>query len=117
MFRSDALLQCIGGAAYLWMLSPRMALACLGVSVALWTVALFYGSFTRRAQRIYQDALADSNSAAGARGAGVRAGGVGWRGWVGGWQLGVRGNGVLLPNRVRDCAKYREGQRHALQVG
>lgn len=47
------------------MLSPRMALACAGVSAVLWGVALYYGSFTRRAQRIYQDALAESNSAAG----------------------------------------------------
>lgn len=42
-----------------------MALACAAVSGALWCVALFYGGFTRRAQRIYQDALAESNSAAG----------------------------------------------------
>ena len=58
-------LQCLGGGLYLWSLSPRMALACAGVSALLWTVALFYGQFTRRAQRIYQDALAESNTTAG----------------------------------------------------
>ena len=50
-----------GGAAYLWYLSKQLALACGGVTLVLWGVALKYGSFSRKAQRTYQDALASTN--------------------------------------------------------
>ncbi len=36
-------------------------MACGGVTVVLWGVALKYGSFSRKAQRTYQDALASTN--------------------------------------------------------
>lgn len=54
----------IGGALYLWRLSPQMAGATAAVGAALVLVAGTYGAFTRRAQRIYQDALAASNGVA-----------------------------------------------------
>ncbi|CAL8468057.1 g7596 [Coccomyxa elongata] len=57
-------LQCIGGAVYLWMLSKELALTCGSVTVLLWAVALRYGSFTRKAQRAYQDGLAETNQVA-----------------------------------------------------
>lgn len=57
-------LQVVGGAIYLWRLSPAMTAAVGGVSLALVFVATVYGSFTRRTQRIYQDALATSNAVA-----------------------------------------------------
>ncbi|KAI3423870.1 hypothetical protein D9Q98_009704 [Chlorella vulgaris] len=57
-------LQVIGGAAYLWRLSPEMTATTGAVAAALVLVAGTYGSFTRRAQRIYQDSLASSNAAA-----------------------------------------------------
>jgi len=50
-----------GGAAYLWYLSKDLALACGGVTFVLWCVALRYGGFSRKAQRTYQDALANTN--------------------------------------------------------
>ena len=52
-----------GGAVYLWYLSQKLALACGGVTVLLWAIALRYGAFTRKAQRSYQDALASTNEA------------------------------------------------------
>ena len=51
----------VGGAAYLWYLSHELALACGGVTFVLWGVALKYGGFSRKAQRTYQDALANTN--------------------------------------------------------
>lgn len=57
-------LQVAGGAAYLWRLSPRITGATAGVGAALVLVAGVYGAFTRRAQRIYQDALASSTATA-----------------------------------------------------
>ena len=49
-----AALPQVGGAAYLWRLSPQMAAATAGVGAALVLVAGTYGAFTRRAQRVYQ---------------------------------------------------------------
>lgn len=43
------------------MLSKELALTCGSVTVLLWAVALRYGSFTRKAQRAYQDGLAETN--------------------------------------------------------
>ena len=54
----------VGGAIYLWRLSPQMAGAAAGVGTALVAVAGSYGAFTRRAQRVYQDSLAASNGVA-----------------------------------------------------
>ncbi|KAA6417134.1 MAG: ABC transporter B family member chloroplastic-like [Trebouxia sp. A1-2] len=56
-------LQAIGGAAYLFYLSRRLAAAVAGVTALLWIVALCYGNFSRKAQRTYQDALAETNQA------------------------------------------------------
>jgi hypothetical protein len=53
--------MCAGGAVYLWMLSKELALTCCSVTVLLWAVALRYGGFTRKAQRAYQDGLAETN--------------------------------------------------------
>ena len=50
-----------GGAVYLWMLSKELALTCGSVTVLLWAVAIRYGAFTRKAQRAYQDGLAETN--------------------------------------------------------
>lgn len=47
----------------MWYLSKELALACGGVTCVLWAVALRYGSFSRKAQRTYQDALANTNEA------------------------------------------------------
>ncbi|DBA70277.1 TPA: hypothetical protein ACH3X2_012175 [Trebouxia sp. C0005] len=57
-------LQAIGGAAYLFYLSRRLAAAVAGVTALLWIVALCYGNFSRKAQRTYQDALAETNQVA-----------------------------------------------------
>lgn len=43
------------------MLSKELALTCCSVTVLLWAVALRYGGFTRKAQRAYQDGLAETN--------------------------------------------------------
>ncbi len=56
-----------GGAIYLWYLSKELALTCGSVTVLLWAVALRYGAFTRKAQRAYQDGLAETNQVRGAR--------------------------------------------------
>ena len=50
-----------GGAIYLYILSRELALTCFSVTVLLWAVALRYGAFTRKAQRAYQDGLAETN--------------------------------------------------------
>jgi len=52
-----------GGAAYLFYLSRKLAAAVAGVTALLWIVALCYGNFSRKAQRTYQDALAETNQA------------------------------------------------------
>ena len=46
---------------YLFHLSRRLAWTCVGVTAALWLVAIQYGAFSRKSQRAYQDALADTN--------------------------------------------------------
>ena len=48
---------------YLWHLSHELALTCGSVTLLLWAAALKYGAFTRRAQRAYQDGLAETNQA------------------------------------------------------
>ena len=50
-----------GGAVYLFFMSRRLATAVAGVTALLWIVALRYGNFSRKAQRTYQDALAETN--------------------------------------------------------
>lgn len=45
----------------MWYLSKELALTCGSVTVLLWAVALRYGSYTRKAQRAYQDRLAETN--------------------------------------------------------
>lgn len=50
-----------GGAAYLFFMSRQLATAVAGVTALLWVVALRYGNFSRKAQRTYQDALAETN--------------------------------------------------------
>ena len=50
-----------GGAAYLFFMSRQLATAVAGVTALLWIVALRYGNFSRKAQRTYQDALAETN--------------------------------------------------------
>lgn len=45
-------LQVVGGAIYLWRLSPAMTGSAAGVAAALVAVAITYGSFTRRTQRV-----------------------------------------------------------------
>lgn len=57
-------LQVVGGGIYLWRLSPAMTATTAGVAAVLVAVASCYGAFTRRTQRIYQDALAGSNAVA-----------------------------------------------------
>lgn len=42
----------IGGALYLWRLSPIMTATTAGVAAVLVLVATAYGSFTRRTQRV-----------------------------------------------------------------
>ena len=42
-------------------MSSRLATACAAVTALLWIVALRYGNFSRKAQRTYQDALAETN--------------------------------------------------------
>ena len=59
-WRSD-LAAAAGGAIYLYILSRELALTCFSVTVLLWAVALRYGAFTRKAQRAYQDGLAETN--------------------------------------------------------
>ena len=60
---STSSLLCVhaGGAIYLWYLSKELALTCGSVTMLLWAVALRYGAFTRKAQRAYQDGLAETN--------------------------------------------------------
>ncbi len=52
-----------GGAAYLLYLSRSLAATCGVVCALLWLVALRYGAFQRRSQRLYQNVLADTNQA------------------------------------------------------
>lgn len=42
-------------------MSRQLATAVAGVTAILWIVALRYGNFSRKAQRTYQDALAETN--------------------------------------------------------
>lgn len=58
------LMQCIGGAIYLIIMSRSLALTCGVVTSLLWLVALRYGNFQRRSQRLFQDALADTGQVA-----------------------------------------------------
>lgn len=58
------LMQCIGGAIYLAIMSRSLALSCAVVTSLLWLVALRYGNFQRRSQRLFQDALADTGQVA-----------------------------------------------------
>ena len=57
--------QCVflhsGGAGYLLYLSRSLAATCGVVCALLWLVALRYGAFQRRSQRLYQNVLADTN--------------------------------------------------------
>ena len=46
---------------YLFFMSRQLATAVAGVTALLWIVALRYGNFSRKAQRTYQDALAETN--------------------------------------------------------
>jgi hypothetical protein len=50
-----------GGGIYLVVLSRELALACAASTAVLWLVALRFGGYSRRAQRSYQDTLADTN--------------------------------------------------------
>ena len=52
--------SCAGGAAYLLYMSRSLAGSCAAVSSLLWLVALRYGAFQRKSQRLFQDALADT---------------------------------------------------------
>ena len=63
LITADDKLQCnaAGGAAYLFFMSRQLATAVAGVTALLWIVALRYGNFSRKAQRTYQDALAETN--------------------------------------------------------
>ena len=54
-------LQCLGGGVYLFLLSRELFAACVASTLVLWAVALRFGSYSRRAQRAYQDTLADTN--------------------------------------------------------
>lgn len=45
----------------MWYLSKELAIACGIVTIISWAVALRYGAFTRTAQRLYQDSLANTN--------------------------------------------------------
>ena len=65
-WRTD-LAAAAGGAIYLYILSRELALTCFSVTVLLWAVALRYGAFTRKAQRAYQDGLAETNEVQPAR--------------------------------------------------
>lgn len=56
-----AVYLCVGGAAYLFVMSRKLATACACITAVLWLVALRYGNFSRKAQRTYQDALAETN--------------------------------------------------------
>ena len=42
-------------------MSRQLATAVASVTALLWIVALRYGNFSRKAQRTYQDALAETN--------------------------------------------------------
>ena len=42
-------------------MSRKLATACACITALLWLVALRYGNFSRKAQRTYQDALAETN--------------------------------------------------------
>jgi hypothetical protein len=53
-----------GGAAYLVVMSRSLAGTCAAVTSLLWLVALRYGAFQRRSQRLFQDALADTGQVA-----------------------------------------------------
>ena len=53
-----------GGAAYLVVMSRSLAATCAAVTSLLWLVALRYGAFQRRSQRLFQDALADTGQVA-----------------------------------------------------
>lgn len=44
-------------------MSKKLATACAGITAVLWLIALRYGNFSRKAQRTYQDALAETNQA------------------------------------------------------
>jgi len=57
-------LQCIGGAIYLIIMSRTLAASCALVTSVMWVVAVRYGSFQRRSQRLFQDALADTGQVA-----------------------------------------------------
>jgi len=58
------LLQCLGGAIYLVILSPPLALSCGVVTGMLWGVTLWYSSISRKLSRSAQDALADTTQVA-----------------------------------------------------
>lgn len=45
-------------------MSRSLAATCAGVTSLLWLVALRYGAFQRRSQRLFQDALADTGQVA-----------------------------------------------------
>lgn len=53
-----------GGAIYLVIMSRTLAGSCAAVTSLLWLVALRYGAFQRRSQRLFQDALADTGQVA-----------------------------------------------------
>ncbi len=53
-----------GGAAYLLYMSRTLAGSCACVTSLLWLVALRYGAFQRKSQRLFQDALADTGQVA-----------------------------------------------------
>lgn len=53
-----------GGAAYLLYMSRALAGSCACVTSLLWLVALRYGAFQRKSQRLFQDALADTGQVA-----------------------------------------------------
>lgn len=45
-------------------MSRSLAGTCAAVTSLLWLVALRYGSFQRKSQRLFQDALADTGQVA-----------------------------------------------------
>ncbi len=55
-----------GGAIYLIIMSRELAVSCALVTGVMWMVALRYGNFQRRSQRLFQDALADTGQASAA---------------------------------------------------
>eukprot|EP00201_Polytomella_parva_P022584 CAMPEP_0175045550 /NCGR_PEP_ID=MMETSP0052_2-20121109/4493_1 /TAXON_ID=51329 ORGANISM="Polytomella parva, Strain SAG 63-3" /NCGR_SAMPLE_ID=MMETSP0052_2 /ASSEMBLY_ACC=CAM_ASM_000194 /LENGTH=394 /DNA_ID=CAMNT_0016309109 /DNA_START=588 /DNA_END=1769 /DNA_ORIENTATION=- len=57
-------IQAIGGIVYLYNLERRLCMVTLGITALLWAVALLYGDFARRSQKVFQDVLALSNTAA-----------------------------------------------------